>query len=143
MKKLLEITGLILIGIFYSIDTNAQLQNTWVGGTPGRPIDWNLASNWSLQRVPDAFHDVVIPNTSTTTFSYPSINHSIEINSLTIESGAKMVILEKGHLKLLRPGTMDEALANKGLLDNRSRHFIEFDRSVYESSDSLVADKKQ
>ncbi|MBP6829048.1 MAG: hypothetical protein KA165_20935, partial [Saprospiraceae bacterium] len=112
MKKLIKLIAFSLFGIFSLTQMNAQVQNTWVGGTPGRPIDWNIASNWSLHRIPDFFHDVVIPNTSTTTFSYPVIDEEVEINSLTIESGAKLVILETGNLKLLRPGTLDEALAN-------------------------------
>ncbi len=143
MKKLIKVIAFCLFGIFSLTQMNAQVQNTWVGGTPGRPIDWNIATNWSLQRIPDFFHDVVIPNTSTTTFSYPVIDEEVEINSLTIESGAKLVILETGNLKLLRPGTMDEALANRGELENRSRHFVEFNLSVYENHREVLAAEKQ
>ena len=143
MKNLIEMTALFLIGIFCLTDATAQIQNTWIGGTPGRPVDWNVAANWSLQRTPGTFDNIVIPNTSTTTFSYPVIAGVVEINSLTIDSGAKLVILETGHLKLMRPGTMDEALANRGELENRSRHFVEFDVSVYEGNKELLAAKKQ
>ena len=143
MKKLIGITGIFAIGMLFSIGANAQMQNVWIGGTPGRPADWDIASNWSLQRTPDVFHDVVMPTTSTSTFSYPVIAGNAEINSLRIESGARLVILETGHLSLLRPGTMEEALANKGTLENRSRNFIEFDSSVYQEGKGSLAAKKQ
>lgn len=126
MKNIIEKTASFLTLVLIATQLNGQLQNTWLGGTPGRPIDWNVASNWSRQRVPGTFDDIIIPNTSSTTFSYPTIAGQVEINSLTIESGAKLVILETGFLKLNRSGGRDEALANMGELENRSKHFIEF-----------------
>ena len=143
MKNAFEKISFFVMLAMFATDMNAQLQNTWVGGTPGRPIDWNVASNWSRQQVPGAFDDILIPNTTTTTFAYPTIAGKVEINSLTIESGAKLVILEAGSLKLNRAGTMNEALANRGELENWSRNFIEFDASVYEGAgkEALAARK--
>ncbi len=138
MKNTIEKISFFIMLVLSATELNAQLQNTWVGGTPGRPTDWNVASNWSRQQVPGAFDDILVPNTSTTTFLYPTIAGNVEINSLTIESGAKLVILETGILKLNSAGAMNEALANYGELENRSRHLIEFNPSVSEGAGSEV-----
>jgi hypothetical protein len=143
MKNAIQSTGLLLFILLAASETNAQIQNVWVGGTPGRPIDWNIASNWSLQRVPDEFHDVVIPNTASTTFSYPVIFRDVEIHSLRIESGAKLVILETGNLKLNAPGSrMDDVLANNGEIENRSRNLIGFHESVFQANAGVAALKQ-
>lgn len=143
MKIVFEKTGILLVLFFAIHNLNAQILNVWIGGMPGRPIDWNVAANWSLQRVPNEFHDVVIPNTATTTFSYPVIYNDVEIHSLRIECGAKLFILEEGKLRLNATGTnMNDVLANNGEIENRSRYLIDFDESVFNSSGSLVAEKK-
>lgn len=144
MKIILEKISIFLVLFFAIHETNAQIQNVWIGGMPGRPIDWDVAANWSLQRVPNEFHDIVIPNTATTTFSYPVIDGEVEIHSLRIESGAKLVILEKGKLNLNATGTkMEDALANYGEIENQSHNLIGFHNSVFQSRGELVWTKKQ
>lgn len=144
MRIAFEKISIVLVLFFAIHEINAQIQNVWVGGMPGRPIDWDVAANWSLQRVPNEFHDVVIPNTATTTFSYPVIDSEVEIHSLRIESGAKLVIHETGKLNLNAPGTkMEDALANNGEIENRGRNLIGFHESIFRGGDALVWAKKQ
>ena len=142
MKNTIEKIALFLVLLFAVGAVNAQIQNVWVGGMPGRPIDWDVAANWSLQQVPTEFHDVVIPNTATTTFSYPVIDNEVEIHSLRIESGAKLVILETGKLQLEAVGATREVLANAGEIDNRSRNAIEFHEPVVLKNTAIASTKK-
>jgi hypothetical protein len=134
---------LFALSLIAATSLNAQLRNEWVGGTPGRPIDWNVASNWSLQRVPDEFHDVVIPNTSSTTFSWPVIDELVEIRSLRIESGAKLVILETGYLHIdADVSLMKEALVNRGEIENRSMQLIGFNDDGYRRPEGFAQGHK-
>jgi hypothetical protein len=98
----------LLIAIFTLLTTItfAQQAVTWNGGTPGNETCWDEAKNWSNNRVPNEFSDVIIPNVSTSTFSTPVIkNGTIELNSLqiasngklTIESSAKMIVYGYTH----------------------------------------------
>lgn len=143
MRNSIQLTALLLAFFLGLNETNAQIQNVWIGGKPGRPIDWDVAANWSLHLVPNEFHDVVIPNTASTTFSYPVIDANVEVHSLRIESGAKLVILETGELRLNAVGMkFNEVLANSGEIENRSRHLIAVDESVLgSSSDTLTAQR--
>jgi len=121
-------------------DAQAQIRNVWVGGMPGRPIDWDVAANWSLQRVPNEFHDVVIPNTSTTTACYPVIDGEVEIHTLRIESGARLFILETGKLDLNATGSkLSDALANNGEIENRSHNLIGLHDSVFLGNQRVAA----
>lgn len=81
--------------------TFAQQSVTWKGGTPGNETSWNEARNWSNNKVPNEFSDVMINDVSTSTFSSPVIKEgTIELNSiriasngqLTVESTAKVII---------------------------------------------------
>lgn len=131
------------LALMTATSLNAQLRNEWVGGTPGRPIDWNVASNWSLQRVPDGFHDVLIPNTASTTASYPVIDENVEIRSLRIESGAKLVILEAGYLHIdADVSLMKDVLVNAGEIENRSLQLIGFNNTGFETAARMVASNK-
>jgi len=142
MKNTIERISLFL-ALFFALNTaSAQIENIWVDEKPGRPIDWNVAANWSLQQVPNEFHDVLIPNTSTTTFSYPVIFNEVEINSLRIESGAKLVILETGKLQLNAVGSKNEVLANAGEIENRSRNLIGLHDSVFWENSATASTKK-
>lgn len=143
MRNAIQTISLVLFIIFAGSEVNAQIRNVWVGGTPGRPIDWNVASNWSLQRVPNEFHDVVIPNTASTTFSYPVIDESVEIHSLHIQNGARLYILETGELHLNAVGMeMKDVLANSGEIENRSNNPIGFSESVFQENKAVASAKK-
>jgi hypothetical protein len=91
MKK-----SIVLLALFSLISLSAQAQKTatWKGGTPGRTTDWNCPTNWEESRVPNEFSDVVIPDVSTSTFSYPVIKQGIvEIASLQCASNARLTTL--------------------------------------------------
>ncbi len=95
--------------------SQAQPQNInfWKGGTPGKAANWDCPTNWSLGSVPDAFQNVIIPDISTGSGIYPVIGANMtEVNSIVLESGAKLGI-EKGGLLIVN---MDlEGYGNYGL----------------------------
>jgi hypothetical protein len=59
--------------------------STWTGTTD---IDWNTASNWSLNSLPLTTDDIIIPSGLT---NYPTATSAITFNSLTINSGASLI----------------------------------------------------
>ena len=76
-----------------------QAQNSWKGGTPGHETEWNVAKNWSENRVPDWTDNVIIADVSTCSRYYPVINSEVEpIAHLEIHSNASLAILSKGKL---------------------------------------------
>ena len=139
MKNANQTIGLLVV-LFAALQTaQAQVQNVWVGGVPGQPVDWNVASNWSLQQVPRKHHDVVIPNTASTTFSYPVIDGNVEIHRLRLEKEARLVILENGKLHLnCNCAGMKEALdvREDATIENRSKNLIGFEQTVFETHNS-------
>ncbi len=77
----------------------AQKSVTWIGGTPGNETSWDEARNWSDHHVPNEFSNVFIPDVSTSSFSNPIIEDGvIELNSLTIQSTAKLTIQKMAKL---------------------------------------------
>ena len=94
---------LTLLLILLTLQSFAQIISTWRGNTPGRESEWNCTSNWSNNRLPDEFTDVVIPVDISITYNYPVINtDSVEINSLSIWPGA-VLKMKKGQLTILDP----------------------------------------
>lgn len=94
-------TLLIAIFTLFTTITFAQQSVTWYGGTPGSETSWTEGRNWSNNKVPDKFSDVIIPDVTTSTFSTPVIkNGTFELNSLyivpngrlTIQSDAKVIV---------------------------------------------------
>lgn len=80
----------------------AQMKNTWKGGTPGRPTDWNCASNWLENRVPNEFSDVFVSDVSTSTFAAPVISSGdFEVNALFVAKDAKLSIEATASLTVL------------------------------------------
>lgn len=70
---------LMFTGLFSG---NLQAQtNTWTGGSNS---NWGTAWNWSLNQVPTASHDVVIPNGVTSTIN---VNVTAVCKSLTMNGG--------------------------------------------------------
>ena len=67
---------------------------TWSGATNN---DWNTASNWNTNIVPDSSHDVLIPNALS---NYPTIasGSNIIVNSISMDSGASLLIDETATL---------------------------------------------
>lgn len=94
MKNFFFFAAIILIS---QTSLLAQKSTTWKGGTPGKPSDWNCASNWSDGRVPNEFSDVTIPNVSSDI--YPVIKNNVEdINALFLMSNTHIKIEKKGAL---------------------------------------------
>jgi Tol biopolymer transport system component len=94
-------TLLIAILSLITTITFAQQSVTSKGGTLGNETSWNVARNWSNNKVPNEFSDVIINDVSTSTFSAPVIKEgTIELNSiriasngqLTVESTAKVIV---------------------------------------------------
>lgn len=81
-----------------------QVTSIWIGDMPGHKTDWHQPYNWSNQRIPDEFTDVVIPLDETQSNNYPVYSEGREeINSLNIWPGAilqvrggELIILDTG-----------------------------------------------
>jgi hypothetical protein len=82
----------ILLGIGHS--TFGQT-NTWDGSSSA---NWNTAANWSLNLVPIAAHDVVIPNNFNVTVNTAAVCNSFTIsgggnaNTVTIGAGQSLTV---------------------------------------------------
>jgi len=91
MKKSIALLALFSL---ISLSAHAQITATWKGGTPGKTTDWNCPTNWKEGRVPNEFSKVVIPDVSTSTFSYPVIKQgTVEIASIECASDAQLTTL--------------------------------------------------
>ena len=111
----------LLIAILTLVSTSifAQHSVVWKGGTPGKENVWNEARNWSNNKVPNEFSDVIIPDVSTSTFSTPIIKDGmIEINSLRIDSNAQLSIETSARLIIYShaEGLIKENIKNEGTL---------------------------
>lgn len=107
--------------VFFAAQTtlSAQKTATWKGGTPGRAHDWNCPTNWREGRVPDEFSHVVIPDISSSTFSYPILDKGeVEVQSLHCFPGAHLVVRNKATLLTLEPATYG--------IQIREQHLAEF-----------------
>lgn len=72
---------------------------TWKGGTPGRPTEWNCATNWKEGQVPNEFSQVIVPEVATSTFSNPVLTAGeVVIWSLLIHTGASLRIGKNARL---------------------------------------------
>lgn len=84
------------------VTLNAQKNNTWKGGTPGRVNDWYCATNWSTGAVPNEFSNVVIPDVSASSHAAPELlKGEAEINTLLLHSGARLTIGQGAALTVL------------------------------------------
>ena len=81
--------------------TSVNAQNIWKGGTPGQETDWNVAKNWSENRVPDWTENVIIADVSTNSGYFPVIDSEVEpIAHLEIQSNAILTIQPSGKLEV-------------------------------------------
>jgi hypothetical protein len=84
---------LITISFLMTQAIHAQIHSTWKGGTPGHKTDWDTPANWSNNRVPDEFTDVVIVWDQTMQENYPLVKEAkFEVHSIWIHDGAKLNI---------------------------------------------------
>jgi hypothetical protein len=107
--------SIALIALFslVTLNVHAQKTATWKGGTPGRKSDWSCPSNWKEGRVPNVFSNVVIPDVSTSTFSYPVIQEGeIEVQSLYTAPGARITIKNKARLIVLESDAENQPMRN-------------------------------
>lgn len=96
-------TLLIFFIAIAATNSFAQVTLIWIGNTPGHEQDWNCSTNWSKNRLPDEFTDVVIPVDNTITNNYPVFKSGdVEINSLCIWSGASLT-MKRGDLFIVNP----------------------------------------
>lgn len=65
-------------------DIAIRAEGNWIGGTPGNPDIWGVASNWDDGLVPSATTDVYV----TSRPYQPVVNATGNCRNLTIESGA-------------------------------------------------------
>ncbi len=79
--RILFTAALLLIG---ALTSHAQTVNTWTGQTDTR---WSVATNWSLNKVPEACHDVVIPAGAP---RYPVLQGDVRIQTLRIDDNASV-----------------------------------------------------
>jgi hypothetical protein len=99
MRSLIAFSIVILLTQIVPQTAQAQIANTWKGGTPGQETNWACSKNWSLGRIPDAFHNVVISDVSTSTGKYPVImKGDVEVLSLKIVIGASLTLLPQARL---------------------------------------------
>jgi len=92
---------LILLLVMITANSFAQITSIWKGNTPGHESQWECPSNWSNNRVPDEFTDVIIQVDISNDYHYPVFNMSeTEINSLRIWPGAYLH-LKSGNLFIL------------------------------------------
>lgn len=90
----------LLLG--FQVSLSAQKTATWKGGQAGKATDWNCAANWKEGRVPDEFSNVVVPDVSTSTFSFPIIEKGeVEVWSLQCLPGAHLTVSNKARLIIL------------------------------------------
>lgn len=71
----------------------------WTGAVSG---DWNNTANWNLGTVPSLNSNVIIP-VVTLPAVYPNVTGTVNINSITIQSGAIINIQAPGVLNVLNP----------------------------------------
>lgn len=82
----------------------SQVASIWKGNTPGHESQWDCPSNWSTNRVPDEFTDVIIQMDNSSKNKYPVLQmHQIEINSLSIWPGA-CIVVKQGTMCIMDPG---------------------------------------
>lgn len=94
---------LILLSLIATISF-AQVTALWRGNTPGHESKWDCPSNWSNNRVPDEFTDVIIQVDNSNKPQYPVLQlQRTEINSLSIRPGA-CIVVNQGTLYIMDPG---------------------------------------
>lgn len=95
MKNLIV---LLIVLITQSLNS-VEAQNIWIGGTPGLETNWNIARNWSENRVPDWTEEVIIADVSTISGYFPVIDSEVEpIAHLEVQSNAHLTIKPTGIL---------------------------------------------
>ena len=82
----------------------AQKTTQWKGGTPGQESEWNVASNWTTNQVPDEMTRVVIWKTNNGHDAMPVIDEQVVVASVHLFDSTLLTIRETGALTI--DGTM-------------------------------------
>lgn len=78
-------TAMLILMCLIATTSFAQVTSLWRGNTPGHESKWDCPSNWSNNRVPDEFTDVIIQVDNSAKHKYPVLQmQETEINSLSI-----------------------------------------------------------
>ena len=90
----------LLISIFVCSLSIVYSQNTveWKGGTPGKMSEWNEAGNWSTNRVPNEFSNVLIKSNNNGHDAQPVLDSKVEVASITLINGAKLIVNSGGEI---------------------------------------------
>ena len=109
---------IVLIVLLIQTFNAVNAQNFWKGGTPGQETEWNVAKNWSENRVPDWTQDVIIPDVSTSSGYFPIIEDEVEpIAHLEIQSNAILTIHPEGKLMVDGISTFNTGITLIGEID--------------------------
>ena len=128
MKTAINFCSLILLMICMTGILHAQTTSTWQGGTPGKATDWNTASNWKENRVPDEYSLVIIPSDR---HFYPILEEQVEsIDALMLEGGAALTLGYDGYLAILGETGRMEGLILYGTIQNRGTLELRFDHGA-------------
>ncbi len=107
----------VLLALTTALPLTAQ--TSWKGGAPGQETDWYCASNWSNNRVPGEFDQVIIPDCSTRGNFYPVVRRgSASVKALNIHSNAHLTIASGAQLSIRGYGLPGGALLNLGAIQN-------------------------
>lgn len=103
--------------LLFANNLAAQKKATWKGGTPGRPNEWNCASNWLENRIPDGSSDVVLPGISMAMSFSPILSvGDFDVNSLSVAPDARLYINASASLRVLETATGVDAASFNGRL---------------------------
>ena len=93
-----EIMKTILVSLimFASVPLVSQNVVEWKGGTPGFESDWNTASNWNSNRVPDENTRVLIKGQNTGHNAMPIVAKDVVVASIELEQGAVLTVNAEG-----------------------------------------------
>lgn len=106
-----------LVFLLISCTYCLSAQNVWKGGTIGKPDQWNVASNWSKNRVPDWSETVIIPDVRSQSGYFPVIDQAVPaIAHLEIQANASLLIQAKGTLQVDGQTTVNCGILLQGTL---------------------------
>jgi autotransporter-associated beta strand protein len=86
LGKKIKTMGSFVFSLFLTLTVQGQ-QNTWIGGAPGQPTNWDRKANWSLGEIPTASNIVIIPGNTT---NQPTLVGSASCLSLVIYDGGSV-----------------------------------------------------
>lgn len=115
-------TTVLILGLFTFLTNATFAQVIWKGGTPGAETQWNEARNWTTNKVPSEFDNVIITDLSSKGNFYPVINTKVQpIAHLNIQGGATLEITTKGELIIDGSNTYNNGITLVGHIHNKGQ----------------------